>query len=218
MRRRTRLLLASLAIMVAGLAPTSSSAHDASVYYPRWWQQDLSVNWKFTVNVPTTSLRDRVKDAAATWNALPPIMHFVKQSGDYGGFPVDSCPDTYQKDAVHWGNIDGKFGTHALVRKCLVGSNEIFTFQIKLDSSENWYTGTSTPAPSGTLDTQAVATHEFGHATGFSGPYNNGHFDPNATLCTDNPKHTMCPFFNYGDSYFRSLEQHDEHTFFNKYP
>jgi hypothetical protein len=83
------------------------------------------------------------------------------------------------------------------------------------DSSESWHTDT-TAVPSNKLDAESVANHEFGHATGFFGPYQNGHFDNNAAVCAD-PEQTMCPYLNYGEQSYRVLESHDQHTFDGAY-
>ena len=207
--------LLGLLLVIGVMSP--GSAHDNSVYYPSFWQSNLSVHWKFEEVFPSTALRDRVKDGAQEWTSLSPVMNFVKDSGDYANFAFTSCPNTYQKNGVHWENIDGANGTWGSTRRCLIGINEIFTTQIRFDSSESWYTGTSTSVPSTQYDAWGAAAHEFGHATGFSGPYANGHFDPNAAICSG-VIHTMCPTMGKGTWTRRTLEEHDVHTFTNQYP
>jgi hypothetical protein len=68
-------------------------------------------------------------------------------------------------------------------------------------------------------DFEGVAAHEAGHTTGFWGMYADCHFDPNGDYCPfTSARHTMCPSQEDGSASFRSLEEHDIHTFQNAYP
>lgn len=216
MTKRSLACSVVVATLLVGALAASSGAHSSTTYYPAFWQSSLDVHWKFEEAVPATLIRERIKDGADKWTNLSPVMNFVKDSGDYANFAFSSCPNDYQKNGVHWENIDGAMGTIASVRRCLV-SNEIFTFQMRYDSSESWYNLLDTPTDSDKYDSLAAATHEFGHATGFSGPYSNGHFDPTADICTG-VQQTMCPGTSKGNWNKRTLEEHDTHTFTNQYP
>ena len=68
---------------------------------------------------------------------------------------------------------------------------------IKFDASENWDNQAGDP-PGDKYDALGVATHEFGHFTELKGPFSNGHLDPDAHVCTNSPKRTMCPTIPLG--------------------
>lgn len=88
-------------------------------------------------------------------------------------------------------------------------------FHIGFNPDYSWYTGTGTPA-SGVYDFRSIATHEFGHATGFY-----GHFSDSSILCIPGsdaePRHTMCRVGYPGGAYWRSTEEHEIHTFLGAY-
>jgi hypothetical protein len=97
------------------------------------------------------------------------------------------------------------------------------TVRIRVNPSYTWYTGSSTPNPSGTTDLQGLITHELGHAhqawivctSGTAEPCPGGHYDTtfNFPLCdTSTPAqlHTMCRSVSMANSWrIRSLETHD---------
>jgi hypothetical protein len=190
-------------------------AHPQGDFYENKWIRDRSVDWMFTDTFPSNAWRDRVNDADGPWNAVGTSMHFVKQP-EVNDFNALNCPSSYQKNGIHIGPIDGtpiNDNTLARTYRCIFsGTNEWYSFQIKFDVEEPWYTGASTPPPAFAFDLQAVATHEFGHATGFT-----GHFGGGSSYCTETPKQTMCPTLAKGKAYPRSLETHDKHTFQNAY-
>lgn len=228
------IIVAALAAVVSGAArasahaaknsPVCPSGQSSCDYYPKTWKADKSVEWKFVDDFPSTShdrypnFRERVREAGDTWNAQKQPMTFVKIEGDYAQFDPTTCP-SYQKDGIHWNTIDGKGNTFARAHRCKSNSDasELFSVNIEFDYQEDWYDNLATPIPSDRADGKSVALHEFGHFTGFYGPFVSGHFDPNATICTTDPRQTMCPFINYGESYQRGLETHDIHTFDNAY-
>jgi hypothetical protein len=73
--------------------------------------------------------------------------------------------------------------------------------------------------PNDKVDTWAVSAHEFGHAGGFgSGDSGLAHFPGDSSICDlGAPKQTMCQGLPYGAQFWRSLEEHDKHTFRNAY-
>jgi hypothetical protein len=148
---------------------------------------------------------------------LPPDLRFEKLSGDATGWGAQDCPG-FMQNAVHWGGIDGPAGMLGRTFHCtfLTGS-ELFleSFQIRYDSSEAWYSGISSSVPNHQYDAFALGAHEFGHATGWR-----GHFgEENTELCKlpADPRQTMCPSTSTGSSDWRTLEEHDRHTFDNAY-
>jgi hypothetical protein len=209
---------AILVIVAMSLVVPAQAHTPIEDYYPSVWKQDLSVEWGFVNSFPNNDFRQRVVGAANEWNDENQPMTFHKRQSDYADFSATGCPNTYQKDGIHMGPIDGQFGVYAKAFTCVFTSDntELYSVNIKFDQAENWYKGTGTPSPS-QVDALSVATHEFGHATGFSGPFESGHFDPDADECTMTPKQTMCPFIEYGQTYQRGLETHDQHTFQNAY-
>lgn len=225
MRRRSKLLadalIASCAVgLLWGIA---AFAHGAGDYYPSEWKRDKNVEWSFVADFPTGEFRDRVQEADDPWNDRNQSMTFEKV-GEVSEYSPDSdnCPErSYQQNAMHWGSIDGSgdgnFNTYAVTFRCIFVADptELFAFNVKYDKSEDWYKQSGDP-PSSKLDALAVSVHEFGHGTGFSGPQN-GHFEDSSNACQDSPKHTMCRTFPYGEKYWRSLEEHDKHTFENVY-
>jgi hypothetical protein len=149
-------------------------------------------------------------------------MYFNYQNtqSDYSPFPASVCPGTFQKDAVHWGPIDGSGNTLATTWICNKSSNasHLYSFQIKFDSDEGgrWYSDTGTPGSSES-DFWSVASHEFGHATGWT-----SHFGELTTLCPQSGdlsgRHTMCAKILNGNTAQRSLNTHDRDTFVDAYP
>jgi len=122
------------------------------------------------------------------------------------------------KNAVHIGGIDGGGETLAFAYTCYFSDGSsvfVDSVQIKFDQAEDWYKQNDTPVPSGQIDAESVATHEFGHETGWR-----DHFNAGADICDhpgDEPWHTMCPLVPSGTSFWRSLEEHDRHTFNAEY-
>jgi hypothetical protein len=89
---------------------------------------------------------------------------------------------------------------------------------MQLDFAEAWWNENDSNVPAARLDSESIATHEFGHAAGFGvGGNVPNHFESDGTICTGQPVQTMCPSFLFGSSYWRSLEGHDIHTFQGAY-
>lgn len=145
---------------------------------------------------------------------------------DFDGF---SCPSTAGTNGVHVRDMDGQNGALAVTVTCFTSSG-IYSSNITFDPAEDWYTGTGSPAAGVQIGGEcfiglcelifgSVASHEWGHATGFNGPFADGHFDPNdSALCSDGPqKETMCPSLRKGDTNARPLHTHDKHTFQGAY-
>jgi hypothetical protein len=87
---------------------------------------------------------------------------------------------------------------------------------MRFDSADPFYTGTGTPGEK-QIDLQSIATHEWGHATGWGSSGGTNHFPEGWDVCTMSPKHTMCPSIPEGKDYWRTLEEHDRDTFNNVY-
>jgi hypothetical protein len=225
-----RLLVSVMAGMLAGFIASLAAtglAHPRADFYVTWWhhQQD-PVHWHFDDDFPLDTKRARVIDAFSTWISAPGILTFVRDADENSLVP--GCP-TEGNSFVTFGPMDGPGDVAGLTRFCaFVDKPEKGkAFWIILDSEEPWYSGPATPPPVDELDIQAVATHEIGHATGFGVNGSHQHWGRDANglpifpeytdLCVTNPKHTMCPFIELGEGFFRSLETHDLHTFDNRY-
>ena len=208
--RRVVALTAAIAVVGLTLGAPAVSAHEPSSYTLAWTHRG-PVTYRFAAGFPDGALRDRVRDAAATWNALGTRAQLADAPEPVEVDP-NSCPDAPAPNAVHWRSIDGRGRTRAQTRMCPYPGG-LFTFQLVLDRAEPWYMGADEPEDD-ELDVLSVLTHEFGHAAGFSGPFADGHFDPDDELCAVGPKqHTMCPRIPLGTTHMRSLEAHDIHTF-----
>jgi hypothetical protein len=214
---------ALVAAMLASLVVAAiASSHPTDDFYRDFWP-DSEVTWRFKNDVPVnedpgdgTSFRARIVDGSRKWNVLPPDLRFEKLSGDVTAWGAQDCPG-FMQNAVHWDGIDGPGGTFGRTFLCtFVGPSEIFleSFQIRYDSDDTWYSGTSSSVPSQQVDAFSLGAHEFGHATGWR-----GHFGAmNVELCGPGaPRQTMCPDTNRGSSEWRTLEDHDRHTFDNAY-
>lgn len=238
---RTRLSFMGSMCFVASLVAAwavSAQAHSGADWYPaKWPSADRVVNWRFVEPFPSGGgWRERVRNGASEWNSVSgSTMSFKNDTPDYASFSGTTCSSTAQKNAMHWGTIDGAGGIAAAEIHCTFldangppGSNTtIHDFQLKWDSAENYYTGTDSPG-SNQLDVWSIAAHEFGHATGrgatFGGVLTNGgdghgHFlNSNDTLCpSGSNRHTMCQSYILGSKMFRSLETHDKDAFQDAY-
>lgn len=222
--RRALLTDCVAAALLAALVLTSVGvAHDGGTYYvQRWKSTERDQNYGFASDVGA-NFKDRVENAAQEWNGLSGNMQFhrggVNVTWSYG----DSDCHAAGSNSIHIGSIDGATtasnpSTLATTTTCVYSSDstKIWSFRTKFDSAENWYTGTGSPGSS-QFDAQSVATHELGHATGFGRGSAPDHWDPSNSVCTDSPKHTMCPVTPSGTTFERSLEEHDRHTFNNVY-
>ncbi len=192
--------------------PAQSHAGDDTTFFGRWWHPaQIPVIWHFDYNFPSGSGRDRLIDASQTWEAVSSSsLQFDKES-DIQGSWVGCQP--LEKSVVLWVAIDGEEEILGQTRSCHIAGHlhQLKSFAMRFDLAEPWYSGLSTPPPDDRVDIQALATHEFGHASGV------GMLDPDVqlydyrehlgideygftlqneydNLCVDNPKHTMCPW------------------------
>jgi hypothetical protein len=186
-----------------------ASAHQKGDFYPAYWE-DNPVTWRFKQEFDAENFRDRVKDGAHAWNELAGNLRFEHLIGDASGWTATDCPG-YMKNAIHIGNIDGGGNTLARTYTCYdSGGSYVFieSKQIKFDDGENWHTAGSNDVSSLEYDALGLSVHEFGHATGW-----HGHFAEGGELCEAGVKHTMCPVIHRGSAAWRTLEEHDRHTF-----
>ena len=230
LRAAHAVVLAVFVGCLTGLMTAPALGHDGATYFPARWQVDLRPDWSFTSTFPGGDWRARVRDGVTQWNlAGQPLVW--EQIGQRADFNPDVCPGTAATNAVHWRNIPDNTGALAYTTMCRYANNpqRMWSANIVFDSSRNWYTGTG-DAPDGLFnnicalppdcqwDAWSVASHEWGHASGFNGPFDSGHFNRNESICESNSsQHTMCPSLSIGTERMRTLEVHDRHTFDNAY-
>lgn len=201
-------------------AASGASAHPFGDWYDELWSgASPNVHWKFTQEVNGAAKRDSIGIGANNWdNAGTAHFVFTNDTPDHAdiGFDSRTCAQGFD-NTVHWEPISG--GALAKARLCTSGNN-VVDFMIGFDSGENWNTGSDAPGPN-EQDLRAVATHEFGHATGgWVTPGTKGHWDEGGEgqLCHDDSgKHTMCSTITTEEMWQRTLETHDQHTFANAY-
>lgn len=228
--RRRKLILVLGGLLAVGtfawMIPRAS-AHCAGgdcgfdVYEREWYDSHhtgLDITWRFAIGFPDGVKRDRMKEAFGKWNGLGQKMKFSQLSE--WDFSDIECDDG-SPNGVFYTDIS-PIATTAFCTHQEIGYKVMHGFDIIFDSSRNWY-GFDDQLGIGPneLDFESAAAHEVGHATGFSGQYDNGHFDPDGDLCGADlftPTHTLCPSLELQSTERRSLELHDRHTFQNAYP
>lgn len=221
----TKLLAKTIVVIVfmvgaSAAFPVRVSAHDDGAWYNAKWKSDhhtgLSITWRFAPTVTNSTMKTRVAEAFGHWNNVASTtqsFNRLSDSTDYQDF--DACTAAY--NGVSYAGIDGVGDTIARTKLCVHSGSPFQTahqFLIRLDDQEPWDNGDGFPA-SDRYDTEGVATHEVGHATGgwlSPGP---GHFT-NSTLCST-PIHTMCGLMGKGDNHGETLELHDQDTFQDAY-
>jgi hypothetical protein len=227
-RRRLRrpvvaaMLLTSISIL---LIPSFVSAHRAREWYGARWDRN-SVVWRFDKGFPKRDgARKAVVKGSRQWNRSGARLRFRFESRSREAGPLDPCSLPPGKNFVQWGSIDGPGGRVAVTATCTLsqqGIREMYSFQMKFDRAESWHMDPSTqPAPFET-DMWAVASHEFGHASGriTGGPGDQGHFDEESKFCPDlgsEQRHTMCPSYDLIGVVMRTLERHDKDAFRRAY-
>jgi hypothetical protein len=218
---------ALVGLMTLVVSP-QANAHSADEFYDWWWHDsEKPVRWHFDNDFPSAGTkRQRVKDAIDTWENAPGQLGFDRGDDIQGS--SEGCPGD-DRSFVGWPIIDGAGHMVGATRVCHFTDepNRAKSFYVLFDRSEDWYDDVSTPPPPAKLDLQSIATHEFGHATGWGFGSGRPHFGQNLdgttrqpefdNLCVDEPRHTMCPALLLGYAYWRTLEDHDKHTFANRY-
>jgi hypothetical protein len=184
----TILLISFLLISLTDVQST-----EAYSYTNKWATN--STTYRYGGDLPS-SFQGGTTFGADVWTNVTTsrwVYVFVSTSSNYVGYK----------------NIDGS-GNVAAVTSLSLSGNTITWFKIEYDNSENWYTGTGTPA-SNQLDLRSVAAHEFGHALGLNHTQSN-----NCPGGSNNA--TMCPSLPLTSTYARSLETDDRNGVTAMYP
>lgn len=202
-------LLASLTLLVPG---PSAIAHPVNTFMTAKWSQTATgVRIGHTVSPLSSSTAHTSMRTGAfpAWNSITATHTFTTQVGDpnvlyAGGCSTGGTSGAGKVYITAHGSLPGAIASNT---RCASGGI-ITRSAMRFDPFETWYVGSSTSVPSGSLDLRSTATHEYGHALGFS-----GHF---TDVCSPTVQ-TMCQGAITGSSVKRTLESHDVHTVQPKY-
>lgn len=208
--------------LVFGTAASPALAHGG---YPRTWGP-VTITWHFTVGFPSgAGQRDSVLEGTDQWTNTPNANFIWSQGSQHSNWSLTTNCDTewalgLGNNTVNWKPIDGRGGVAGSEWDCPpTGTGNMTKFWIRFDSDDaadfHWpgHPPDDPPIQAGEIDGWALASHEFGHATGF----NNHITDPNLCEHAGIDLHTMCFFIEPGLARQRTLEVHDVDTFKTAY-
>ena len=208
-----------MTLILIGALPYSASAHGG---YPRDWLGS-SINWRFTAGFPSGSgQRDSVREGADQWSNTSGAIFDWNETGQVANWTISfNCGVSWNggngNNTLNWKSIDGGGNNSTLADTLLCptsGTSSLTKFWIRFDQANSadfhWPGHNPDDPPDNTFDAWAIASHEFGHATGFQ-----GHIGSGSTYCDvgDLDLHTMCSFTASGLARQRTLEVHDVDTF-----
>ena len=255
MMRRAHLRSGAVVFLAGACTALSLLAHGAHAHGPydawgsdEWYSRDeypydTLLEMDCDVSVPGTScgsgFSDQVWEGLRNWNYLAPVEAPASYVMGLRSTWEDDRTWTYCYGAgasdgaitVFHGFIHGS-RVLAITGNCLDGDGDIWASSVKFDDSFNWDTDDSVGGNE--VDTESVATHEMGHASGVfnaasqaaSKRCRGGHWDTKDTsiyvdctkvepsLCDGGADdHSMCEAIPTGTTGRRSPEGHDEHSF-----
>jgi hypothetical protein len=224
MRKRLQVLLGLLVVANMTLPSQNADAHSASSFYGAWWHESLDHQVQI-YNRPNLSgsVLEVARSASRNWNDVNDIGDFKFQYNSEATFSRDCVDSQTNLNGIFFASWDGDSDlgeccdTLARTAQCIeIGTTKMDSFNILFDVDEDW-TYASPPEPVD-VDFAAVAVHEFGHATGWGAESDKSHFTDDGDYCQfDSVRHTMCESYWEGTTYQRSLQQHDKHTFADRY-
>jgi hypothetical protein len=198
----------------------SAIAHGAGPVTERYPSNDLTQEVFFDPSVPTGSFRDRIAEAAQTWNKLPGVVHFnvVTSSRAMSLDPCEEVDGRFAGGVIRAPIPGGETSQLAENRNCItVGTNQLIGFRQIYSPEFKFYLGKKKLGPKKKkFDLLSLATHELGHAVGWTGD----HFSAKnkSKTCSNNPKEpTMCPTIYEGSSQDRSLSNKDKNPVLSAY-
>jgi hypothetical protein len=213
-RRSIALLGATIAMVCASaFAALPASAHSGSLFFHETWSQAqrgaVSIYAESSLSGAALS---RVLAGAKTWENTRRSLDFTwNGTKNLSHDPCDLA--TRGRNLVAMGKLDGRGKNLGMTTVCMSGGS-IVRFVMIFDSAEDWYTGTSTNLPRGRPDLWSVATHEFGHAIGWGGHFDDPTIALGTGICGNfTGQHTMCKTHYSGTARQRTLGPHDIDTF-----
>src|SRR5262245_61712110 len=212
-----RFALFVVAVVVGAVGIVPAQAHDPAGFYPDGVWSSVKLTYKFRSNVPTGAFRNRVDEGAEVWYDVPGVtLDFVRGTGEVDFFSYTNCDAGPNVNTIHYTPLFDAYGD---ARLCMDGTGAFTTFRVAFNSSDPWYTGSSTPVPNTQTDVFSIGAHEFGHATGWDGHFTNENMCPRAnytvwqTMCTSIDVLEDINHGERGRHFRRTLEEHDKHTF-----
>lgn len=188
-------LITSIILVVAFILIGAKLANAWVVQNPKWNISSATVV-NYRADELPTAFQNRLSDARSAWNNVSPArIDLLRNDASYGL-------------RVYAGWIDGTGGTLGVTTRYWAGDAYISWATLKVEESENWYTGTGTPGAT-QFDLQSVLAHELGHAVAIS--------HTNAS-CAGTSRPTMCANITTGTNYMRSLEADDRGALNYLYP
>lgn len=213
MRRTLHLSVAVCGALIALLVTAPAWAHTATEFFPRPWAEGQRGSvWIYNDPNLTGTFLTRVLQGAKTWDNTGQSLNFARASK--ASLSRDVCdPKQRNRNLVYNTKLDGAGGNLGATYVCYTSTNTV-RFTMAFDTADKWYTGTSKTVPKGLADVISVATHEFGHAAGWSGHYDDALVSADGASCANNSgQQTMCSRHWVGTARQRSLSTHDLHTF-----
>ncbi len=213
----------------AAASQAQTQAHLPGGYYTNGlWPDNQQINYGLDAGFTTDfNTRARITDAAVSWRNLtvtnpPKIYWLAPDDVEWGSYNVfqSGCKlrNSINVGGVFWTNLDFLGTSVAAATSTCSISGVIKTFSMAYDSSGpatggNFWTGTTNP-PTNRTDLWSAASHEMGHALGHLIHFSTGDVPCPASGVN---RDTMCGSLVWGESYMRSPDDHDKHTFDSAY-
>lgn len=193
-------------------------AHEPTMYSAKW-ALDTKYHIGNTSVESHSGVRASMSFASARWNEVTGawLDTSLGQDDDSIAYVESPCDAPTGGVWTFATTIDGPGGTIASAARCVVVADTAYITRarIRFDVAEKWHWSSGSVPDTDEFDGPATATHEMGHALGFS-----GHWSRPSTQCAETistTDHTMCSGTRPGLWHKRTLESHDSHTFANAY-
>jgi hypothetical protein len=210
--RRT-LFLVGCAIMGIALGvarvPRQASGHLESTYYKHWAQDEIWNIGYLQAELNNSTAINTINRSPGPWNSVSGSFHDFLY---YGGRDANRVW-TGSACTTSGGNvwvISHAISPLGITQYCIEGG--ILTRSVILvDVRTDWDIDGGT-TDFNQVDLQGLVTHEFGHATGFGAGQGLDHFIDSDTACNPGMA-TMCDSLGKGQVHWRTLTDHDQHTY-----